>query len=144
MKVSKKTEYGIHSVLYIAYHSGAPVLLDKLSEQGVSRDYLAKVMRSLTKSGILKSSVGVSGGYILAKDPQDITFKDIFIACEGELEFTCAREPRRCDADDSCAIITPFKEAFSVMLAELDKTSIQNLLDKADYTHFKLDWLKNS
>ncbi|XOB63861.1 RrF2 family transcriptional regulator [Deferribacteres bacterium DY0037] len=141
MKISKRTEYGLHSVLYVAYHSG-PILLDKLSEQGISKDYLAKVTRSLTKAGILKSSVGVSGGYMLARDPKDITFKDIFIACEGQPECNCAREHRKCDANNTCAIITPFTQAYEKMLAELQKTTIQDLLNQAPKSKFKLSWLK--
>jgi len=142
MRVSKKTEYGIHSVLYIAVHRDSPVLLDKLSEQGVSRDYLAKVMRSLTKMGILRSSVGVSGGYVLGREPEEISFKDIFLACEGEPEFICARGARECDADDSCGIIVPFKNAYEKMLEELSKVTIQDLINKSSITEFELNWLR--
>ena len=144
MRVSKKTEYAVHSVLYIAYHSERTVLLDELALQGVSRDYLAKVMRSLSRAKIVDSSVGAGGGYTLAKPAESITVKDVFLAVEGEPLLKCAYNERVCDAFDKCGILCFFDDAFKAFLNSLDGVNFAYMVQKCRETDFDLDWLKNT
>jgi Rrf2 family protein len=142
MRISKKTEYALHSVLYISVHDGRNILLDELAQQGVSREYLAKVMRKLAKAGILRSSVGVRGGYELGRSPEKISLADIFNAVEDTDFFTCEYEARKCDAFGVCSMIQPFNDAYNRFLDELKKTSLKDMTDRANCAPFDLEWLK--
>lgn len=130
MRVSKKTEYAVHSILYIANLKNRCVLLDELAAQGISREYLAKVMRMLTKSGILKSSVGVNGGYLLARPADEITLKDILLAVEGENFYKCEADTRSCVLGSDCIITAALFEAKEKFLSELEKYKIGEILEK--------------
>jgi Rrf2 family protein len=64
---------------------------DLAAYQGVSETYLSKVYTKLKKSGIVKSTPGVNGGYELARKPEKITFLDVVNAIEGTSPlFQCA------------------------------------------------------
>jgi len=64
---------------------------DLAAFQGVSETYLSKVYTKLRKSGIVKSTPGVNGGYELARIPESITFWNIVEAVEGMTPiFQCA------------------------------------------------------
>ncbi len=64
---------------------------DLAAFQGVSETYLSKVYTKLRKAGIVRSIVGVNGGYELVRDPESITFWNIVEAIEGNTTlFQCA------------------------------------------------------
>lgn len=142
MRISKKTEYTIHSLLIMALSPERTFLLDELAKQGVSRDYLAKCMRALSEAKIVISAPGVKGGYKLAKKSSEISLAEVLTAAEGDIEFKCNYVERKCDAYGNCEIINPFKEAFKSYLETLDKTKLSDLVDETAKTNFKLDWAK--
>lgn len=130
MRISKKTEYAVHSVLFIAHNSHRPILLDELAAQGISREYLAKVMRMLTKASVLNSSVGVNGGYVLGRDKDSITLRDIFEAVEGETFYQCEAKSRNCSFGGSCGITDIFCDAKQKFIDELGRHTVGSLLEK--------------
>jgi len=86
-------EYALHCLLYMVdMPSGKTVgIKDLAAYQGVSETYLSKVYTKLKKSGIVKSTPGVNGGYELARKPEKITFLDVVNAIEGTSPlFQCA------------------------------------------------------
>ena len=50
-----------------------------------SQTYLKKIMRKLVVGGLLTSASGNSGGFSLAREPEDITLLQIVSAVEGEI-----------------------------------------------------------
>ncbi|MCD8554640.1 Rrf2 family transcriptional regulator [Seleniivibrio sp.] len=140
MRISKKTEYAVHSLLYITFFKDRTVLLDELAAQGISREYLAKVMRLLTKSGILKSSVGVNGGYVLARPADQITLEDIFNAVEGDAYYRCESKSRRCGLAGKCGLTEAFGAARKMFLSELRKCKMSDMMEKSVSDG---SWLKN-
>lgn len=93
MKFSIGVEYALHCLLYmINVPEGTAVgIKDLAAFQGVSETYLSKAFTKLKKSGIVKSSPGVNGGYELLRAPENISFWDVIEAIEGmEPIFQCA------------------------------------------------------
>lgn len=134
MRISKKAEYAIHTVLYLCVHTEKAQQLGRLAEiQGVSKDYLAKVMQRLSGAEILSAHPGVGGGYRLAKDPHEITFADVMMPFEDpENTFSCLYTHRGCEAYPECGIIDVMEGAVSVFYEQLKQTTFGDLLDKAD------------
>ncbi len=87
MKVSTKSRYGMAAMVDLAEHFGkGPVALRSVAErQQVSEHYLEQLMSSLRNAGFVRSVRGAQGGYVLAKDPKEITAGDIVRAMEGPI-----------------------------------------------------------
>jgi len=67
------------------YKGDLPLSSRELAElQGISASYLAKVMPKLERAEIVKASEGVRGGYLLARDPKDLSVLQIVEAIDGE------------------------------------------------------------
>lgn len=97
--LGKNVEYAIHSLVYfVGNPPGSTITIRDLSRfQNISETYLAKAFTKLKKSGIVRSNIGVKGGYSLAKSPDQITFLDIVLAVEGEISFfQCNGVRERC------------------------------------------------
>lgn len=87
MKLSTKGRYGLRAVLDLALNSDTEVV--PLSEiairQNISISYLEQLISKLKKAGIVKSIRGAQGGYLLAKEPKEISIGEILRALEGSL-----------------------------------------------------------
>ena len=92
-------EYGLHILTQLArFQPLKPPSNRALAEfQGIPAAYLAKVMTSLEKAGIVEASEGKGGGYHLARAPKSITFLEVVDAIEGRKSlFECTEVRQRC------------------------------------------------
>ena len=84
LKLSKKIEYGLLAVQYVATHPEKLVSAKEMSDKlNISFEFLSKTLQRLMKQGLVVSHQGIKGGYELAKSPEDISIADIIIALEG-------------------------------------------------------------
>lgn len=69
---------------------------------------VSKVLKSLTRAGILESQRGAQGGYALVRRPEELTVDDIIAALEGPVALTeCSAGPHVCDHEDNCSVRGP-------------------------------------
>jgi Rrf2 family transcriptional regulator, iron-sulfur cluster assembly transcription factor len=85
MKLSHKSDYALTAVRYFTgLKSGETGSITQVAQAGgIPREFLAKVLRDLVKSGILKVYQGVRGGYALAKPCSRISFLEVIEAVDG-------------------------------------------------------------
>ncbi|AEF86098.1 transcriptional regulator, BadM/Rrf2 family [Treponema primitia ZAS-2] len=87
MKISTRGRYGIRLLIDLAEHtSESHVALASVAErQKISIRYLEQVAVILRRSGFIRSVKGASGGYALARRPQDILIGDALRELEGDM-----------------------------------------------------------
>lgn len=88
MKLPAKLEYSLKAVLELArnYSGGGVVRLNEIAQkQGIPSKFLLQLMIRLKGADIVKSSRGVSGGYYLARDPRNISVKDVVSAMDDTI-----------------------------------------------------------
>ncbi len=87
MKISTKGRYGVTAMYDLAMHStDLPIPLKSIAErQGISENYLEKLMGQLRSAGLVISVRGTQGGYLLARAPHLITVGDIVRVTEGPI-----------------------------------------------------------
>jgi Rrf2 family iron-sulfur cluster assembly transcriptional regulator len=98
MRITTTSRYGVRALFDVAYHGGGqPTQIKDISRrQKISQRYLEQIFNKLLKAGLLKSRRGPRGGYMLARDPGEITVGDIIIAAQGPIV------PVKCLSDDEC------------------------------------------
>jgi Rrf2 family protein len=87
MKVSRTVEYAVQATVQLAQsRTGGPVPCSQLAaSSSMPERFLLQILRSLVTHGILSSTRGVVGGYLLQRRPEDITLLDLIEAIEGPL-----------------------------------------------------------
>ena len=100
MHVSKKADYAVRSLAYLAGRPDESLALitEIAAAMAVPRPFLSKIMRELVDAGLVDSQPGRNGGYRLSRAPVGITFRDIIEAVEGPLHMV----PCQDDAGDDC------------------------------------------
>ncbi len=85
MRLTSKGRYAVRAMLDLTTHSnGSPVRLQEIStRQNISLHYLEQLFRKLRNGQAVKSVRGPGGGYVLARNMDQITIKDV-LDCVGE------------------------------------------------------------
>jgi Rrf2 family transcriptional regulator, nitric oxide-sensitive transcriptional repressor len=75
---SQTVEYALRSVVWLASHSGGPQTVQQIAEATqIPSNYLAKVMNSLRRTGLVESRRGLGGGYVLTRTGNELTVLDV-------------------------------------------------------------------
>ena len=133
MKFSTKGTYGLRAVVELAKHYGeGPVSLAAVAaEQGISEAYLEQLMRSLKSAGIVKTTRGKSGGYLLAREPQSISVLETLRALEGSTDIVdcVGSDASVCENACTCSARPLFLKLQSRINAVLEETTIGELTE---------------
>lgn len=89
MQVSAKTDYALRAAAELAQAATAgtgPVKGEWISEaQGIPKKFMENILHDLKRAGIVRTRRGASGGYWLARPPEDIALAEVIRAVEGPL-----------------------------------------------------------
>lgn len=147
MKFSTSIEYAIHGLIYVAKADpGSRVLTKDISAAiRVPEPYLRKVFQQLGRSGVVTSQRGANGGFRLARDPNQITLRDIVEGIDGSLPaYTCLNELRGCSLALPCPVHAAFEEARERMAEVLEATSVGDLIADITAREPVAEWLSVS
>lgn len=123
MRLTRGADYGIRAVLYLARQPRGTLsrLKDIAVDQGVPPPFLAKVIQALARAGLVRSSRGVHGGATLARDPQDVSIKEVIEAIEGPVALNlCLLGKGACPRQSACRMYPVWREAQRRMLEVLE------------------------
>jgi Rrf2 family protein len=138
MRLSTKSRYGLRAMFDIAYNCGtSPTQIQDISRrQHISQRYLEQIFQSLKKGGLLKSKRGPQGGYMLAREPKEITLQEIIQATEGDLLLVeCATRGRKktgCEFDGHCVTQSVWQEAAVTLSTFFSTLTLKDLCDRGE------------
>lgn len=135
MELTRKGEYAIRGIIYLAQQPPGKVSL--ISEIAlaceVPQTFLAKIFQSFAKIGIINSSRGTGGGFILGRPASSITLRQVVEAVEGPiLPNRCLMDDSVCDKGGSCSVHRVWKTVQTQVVAVLDGVTIEELASKKD------------
>ncbi len=138
LKLSKKADYGLMALQHIASNQYGDVAHARVvntkeiaEEYHIPVELLAKVLQTLSKSGIIESHNGPKGGYLLGKNPREITIARVLESLEGPLGIMdCAHEKDgdACMQREHCNIRTPLLKIQNSIYQLLNNMTLQDML----------------
>ena len=143
MKITAQDEYGLRILVRIAKcKDNAGLSIPQLSDmEGLSQPHAAKLTRLLRMEGLINSTKGHVGGYILARPAADITVNDVLKALGGRLfdkEF-CANHVgvmKLCSNSVDCSVRSLWTMVQSAIDKLLDKITLADLSNNEKETAF--------
>jgi Rrf2 family protein len=132
MTFSASATHALRALAHLAADESGDARLgrDLAREVGVPPHYLAKVLATLARAGVLSASRGVRGGYRLARAPHEITLIEVLEPIEGKrVRPGCLLRPgEACDEHGPCSAHGAWggvKAAFSTFLETTTLADIQ-------------------
>jgi len=131
MRLTRGSDYAIRGMMYLAKQPrGKVCLVSQVAEvQCLPESYLAKIFQDLSRSGLVVSYRGAKGGFVLARDPNEITLRQVIEAVEGPIALSpCLDERMGCEQSETCEVHLVLAEAQSRLLEVLDGATLQGTI----------------
>jgi Rrf2 family protein len=131
MMITTKGRNALKVMLDLAQHDdGANISLTDIAERvKESQKYLEATVSALVSAGLVISARGKSGGYRLAKKPQEYTVAEIITAAEGSLApVSCLDGATPCENAGNCLSLPLWRELDEVIMTFLNSKTLADLL----------------
>jgi Rrf2 family protein len=135
MHLLAREEAGLRCLLQVALGGvgGPPVPIAQIaSAEGISGVYAAKLMRQLRLAGLVESTRGAAGGYLLSRPAEEISVWDTIRALDESFlpESDCTCEPTDrldCRRTTSCAVSSLWRRLGDEIRRELEAVTLAEL-----------------
>ena len=85
MQLTSTTDYAIRIVCYLAAQRQMISTSELSQELSVPSSYIPKITKKLKQAGIIKACEGIKGGYQIAKQPENISLRDVISCTESTM-----------------------------------------------------------
>ncbi len=148
-RISKISDYGLRLALALSrlHQRGDNYSARDLARiTGLPRPIASKVLKILSREGILCSARGVNGGYKLAFEPHLISVGQVLRALEGPILIKgCLEEDSGCGNIDKCTVRFNWSRINRSIGQVLDSVSLPDLMAPSkDETCIQISGDKNS
>ena len=127
--LSQTAEYALRAVLYVGAVHPESVRVSEVAEAiDAPRNYLAKILGTLARAGVLESTRGPMGGFRLARRPDALALSQIMAALDGTVERRCLLGRGRCGDTPGCTAHARWAPIATAVDAFFGKTTLADLL----------------
>lgn len=135
--ISQKAKYALRALVALAKAENPSETLfisDIAEQQCIPKKFLEQILLDLKRHGIVVSRRGKAGGYLLLKNPSEITFGQVLRIIEGPiaplpcLSRTAYRRCEDCQGEENCEVRQVFARVAEATRAVLDTTTIADCI----------------
>ncbi|MDT8389884.1 MAG: Rrf2 family transcriptional regulator [Lentisphaeria bacterium] len=133
MKLSTKSRYGLRILTQIVVDTedGTPVGGKEVARrQRISTAYMEQILIPLRNVGMITAVRGRNGGYLLNRDPEEITLLDVLEVFEGKLELVDGATCDHCDNMATCPTKDVWRRLSRVLQEESKSITLADLAKK--------------
>ena len=130
---SKKCELAIQATLFLSIKKDNIVFnaTEISKELKVPKEFVSKMLQTLTDSGIIGSKKGKNGGFFLARKPKNIKLIEIVNAIDGDKVFKkCVLGLPNCNNDHPCPVHDKWGKIRDDAFKMLNEETLEDLKEK--------------
>ena len=134
IRLSRLSDYGIVLMACLAEQPAESQLSAReIAERTqLPLPVVSKILKALTREGLLHSQRGPHGGYSLARRPDHINVVEMITALEGPIGLTeCTLHPGQCLQEASCHVRKPWQRINHVVRSALARVTLAELASPA-------------
>jgi Rrf2 family protein len=143
--LSNKAKYALKALRFLATEQGkGPILISNIAKhEEIPRKFLEQILLELRKEGVLYSKIGKGGGYILLKNPKEITLFKVIRIIDGPLAPTpCASVTayhacNECKDVETCEIRVIMREVRDATVKILENKTVADLVNMSIFLEKK-------
>ncbi len=136
MNITREADYAIRVISNLSLApDGEKISASRLAEEEtIPQQFLLKILRKLRKNQLIKSYMGVNGGYVLNKEPKEINFKDVIEAIDGPIYINaCLLDRKECNRYPiNCIVHKRLKRVQENLVKDLESINFENLFQDSD------------
>lgn len=130
IKLSRMADYGVILMVQLARAPQQVTTATELTEAtALPGPTVSKLLKQLSRAGLLDSQRGTNGGYTLSQPVDDISVADIVSALEGPIALTecMTAEGAVCEIEALCPTRTNWRQINNALVEALDRVSLAEM-----------------
>ena len=129
MRLTTFSDYALRVLMYAAAEAPRLITIDETAAiYNISRAHLMKVVNLLTKAGYLRGVRGRSGGFTLAKQPEDINLGSVIRVTEPDFALVERFSPdNECALSNCCRLPGLLNDALGAFIAVFDQHTLADI-----------------
>ncbi|HEX9204568.1 MAG TPA: SUF system Fe-S cluster assembly regulator [Candidatus Deferrimicrobiaceae bacterium] len=132
MRLSRMADYG---TVVMGYMAGDPSAVHTATgiagAVGVGQPTVSKLLKLLSRKGLVASVRGPRGGYRFSRPPERITLAEVVEAVEGAIALTeCSGNACRCTLEPGCSVQRNWRQINRQLRSVLDGVTVAELARK--------------
>ncbi|MCG9891386.1 MAG: Rrf2 family transcriptional regulator [Thermosynechococcaceae cyanobacterium MS004] len=134
MELSSKSEYALLALMSLAdhFHGNEPLQIRQIAaQQSIPDRYLEHLLATLRRAGLVRSQRGAKGGYLLAREPWQITVLEVMTCIEGQ-DITASTENTAIKTTEKRVVDDIWQTACETLRKVLKDHTLQDLCDRRD------------
>jgi Rrf2 family protein len=136
VKVSTRGDYACRALLSLSLHGATtPTSVRDIADRtGLPQPYLEQILLALKGAGLVRSKRGVGGGYVLARDPAEISLAQVVSAVDGPIvagDFGEPHENGACDHEGQCVLLSVWADVGETMREYLQSFTLADMVARA-------------
>lgn len=132
MIYSTSTQYALRALIHLAMVGGPhPVLVrDIAAAENVPKQFLSKILHTLRTRGLVESTKGPGGGFLLTRDRKTIRVSEVIEALDGPTQFdrSCILGLEECSDNAPCALHDAWKQFREEYVKKLTSLTLDDLV----------------
>ena len=129
LRFTKRADYGLMAIHYIAVHDrlGAVSAKRIAEEFQIPPELLAKILQRLAKRRLIVAQAGPKGGYVLSRQPNEISVGEVVRALEGPISIVSCLDHSGCPQELRCNLRRPVQKLQTAISQMLDTMTLAEL-----------------
>jgi Rrf2 family protein len=142
VNISAKVEYACVAILELAlrWEQEEPVRVREIADHhGIPSRFLVQILLQLKGAGLVQSTRGATGGYLLARAPQQISLGEVMGVIEGRSSLLHSNLPRETAA--SRVLLNVWNDLAAREYKQLSGITFQDLLERVSAVHEEMYYI---
>lgn len=131
LELTRRGDYAVRAMLALADRNSALPTSGReiAAEMGIPFGFVSRVMGDLVSAGLVESTTGRTGGYILGRPATAISLLAVIEAIEGDSRrSSCVLRGSPCGRDGHCQVHEAFFAAQDALLEQLRQVTLADVV----------------
>ena len=139
LKLSKKTDYAIILLTHLGEHEFPVSAQEVATFYKLPYPMVANILKQLVSSGLIESTRGQRGGYVLARSAEEINLSEIIRITDSTFELVeCVHDEDLCKVHQCCPTRRPLIAIHQKIKQFVEETTLAAIIADAQSNNFSV------
>lgn len=128
LRLSKLADYGTQVMTYMARDRAVHSASEVAAGLGIAAPTVSKILKMLARKNLVASVLGAKGGYMLTRQPKEISIAKIIDAMDGPISITECSSTSKCSLESTCSTRSNWQGINHIILDALEKVNLAEMI----------------
>jgi len=128
LRLSKLADYGSQVMAYMARDGVVHSASEVATRLGMTTTTVSKILKMLARENLVVSVLGAKGGYMLTRNPSEISIAEIIYAMDGPISITECSSTSTCVRESTCSTRSNWQGINHIIHDALNKVNLAEMI----------------